>query len=140
MHRSLIFPILTIILALGTTSCGSDDKPVRPDTTPPVVSLLEPVNGREMSVPRSLPFQARATDDTGVTRVDFLFDGEVVGRDSTGTEDLYDYTWQNSPISVGRHHATARAYDAEGNSSDAVATITITAGKLTEPVRSPLPR
>ena len=136
MHRSVTFLILTVMLAMGATSCGDEAKPVRPDTTAPVVTLLEPVDGLEMTGPRSLPFQARATDDTGVTRVDFLFDGEVVGQDSTGTGDLYDCTWQNEPIAAGQHHATARAHDAAGNSSDDVATITITARERTRSARA----
>jgi hypothetical protein len=131
MRRSLIFLILTSMSVMGMTSCGDDDNPVRPDTTPPVVTLLAPVNGQEMSVPRSLSFQAQARDDTGVTFVEFLFDDRVVGQDSTGTDDLYECTWENHqdpPVSAGQHHATARAHDAAGNRSDAVVTITITAG------------
>lgn len=108
-------------------SCGDDDEPVKPDTTPPIVTLLVPVNGSQMIGPRSFPFQARATDDTGVARVDFLFDGDVVGRDSTGNGGLYDFTWQNPPLPAGLHHASARAFDAVGNSSDEVAAITISA-------------
>jgi hypothetical protein len=136
MHRSLIFPILIVFLWIGTTSCGGHDKPPRPasDSTPPVVSLLDPVDGQEMIGPRSFPFQARATDDTGVTRVEFLFDGVVLGQDTTGSDDLYEYTWQNSPISAGRHRAAARAHDAAGNSSDAVATVTISPADTTRPV------
>jgi hypothetical protein len=134
MHRSLIFLVLTIILTLGTTSCGDNDEPVPHDSTPPVVTLLDPTDHQQMSGPRSLPFQARATDDTGVTRVEFLFDAAVVGQDSSGTGDLYEYTWQNPPISAGRHYATARAHDAAGNSSDAVSTITIIAADTTHPV------
>jgi hypothetical protein len=135
MHRSMFFLILTLFLAMGTISCGDDTKnPAHPDTTPPVVTLLVPENGLVMPGPRSFPFQARATDDTGVVRVEFLFDNVVVGQDSTaspdssGVADLYDYTWQNSPLAAGNHHVTARAHDKADNSSDApVATITITA-------------
>lgn len=142
MHRSVIFLNLTIVLAMATASCGDDNKPARPDSSPPVVTLTEPVDGVAMIGPRSLPFQAQATDDTGVTRVEFLFDDVVVGQDTSGTGDLrnvYDYTWQNPPISVGRHRAAARAHDVAGNTSEAVASITIIAADTTRPATAPMP-
>ncbi len=133
MFRSLTSLVLGLVLAAGIASCGDDDKPPRPDTTPPVVTLVAPENGLATPNPRSVLFQAEATDDTGVTGVDFLFDGAIVGRDSIGTGDLYELTWENEPLSVGTHHAAARAHDAAGNSSEDTATITITPPPDTTP-------
>ncbi len=77
------------------------------DTTPPSVSLTSPTAGA--TVPQAISMTANATDNVGVSRVEFFGDGALVGTDSTAP---YSFVWNASP---GAHTLSAKAYDARGN-------------------------
>lgn len=80
----------------------------RDDKTPPTVSV-----GVSGSAPM-LQLHATASDDVGVTRVDFYVDGALVGTDtSLPFESSVDVT----PLANGTHQLSARAYDAAGNTA-----------------------
>ncbi|MDC0712555.1 PHB depolymerase family esterase [Stigmatella sp. ncwal1] len=98
------------------------------DTTPPTVSLTSPNAGA--SVTGTVSVTASASDNTGVTRVDFFIDGALVGQgvpsQPTGT---YAYTWNTASASAGSHSLQARAYDAAGNTaSSSSVTVTVVSG------------
>ncbi|MDO8184238.1 polysaccharide deacetylase family protein [Conexibacter sp. JD483] len=92
-----------------------------PDTTAPTVSLTAPADRATVSGTVSLT--ASASDDTGVTRVDFLVGGNVVGSDTSSPYELsWDSTRAGSSATI-----TAKAYDGAGNNATATAhTVTVT--------------
>ena len=87
--------------------------PPPPDTTPPTVSITSPPSGTPpYTSAQTVTITATATDDVGVTRVDF-YDGQT----QKGTDDTppYNYNWSFTSADNGTHSWTAKAYDAAGN-------------------------
>jgi uncharacterized protein YkwD len=82
----------------------------RPDTTNPTVSITSPANGATVS--GTVNVIASATDNVGVTKVEFRVDG-ILKR--TDTAAPYTFSWDTSTVSNGSHALQARAYDAAGN-------------------------
>jgi Ni,Fe-hydrogenase III small subunit len=80
------------------------------DTTPPQVTVTAPSNGA--TVTGSVAVTATATDDVGVTQVEFLVNGTVVG---SGTTPPYAVTWDSTGTAPGTAVITARAADAALN-------------------------
>lgn len=83
------------------------------DTTPPTVSASE------SGTSGSITLSATASDNVGVSRVEFLVDGVLVGTDTSAP---YAVTFDSTTLSNGSHSLVAKAYDAAGNvgSSSAV--------------------
>lgn len=81
------------------------------DTAPPVVSLTAPASGATVSG-RFVTISATATDDVAVATVEFLVDGNVVGRDTTVP---YSMAWDSTTVADGSRSLTARAIDTSGN-------------------------
>ena len=76
----------------------------------PTVTLTSPANGSTFK--NTLNFAAAASDDGGVTRVEFLVDGALAAVDSTAP---YAVTWSvPKKMDFTVHTITARAYDAQG--------------------------
>jgi len=84
------------------------------DTTPPTVSASE--SGSSGTITLS----ATASDNVGVSKVEFLVDGVLVGSDTTAP---YAISLNSTTLSNGSHTLVAKAYDAAGNvgTSSAVA-------------------
>ncbi len=82
------------------------------DTTAPTVNAA--VSGSSGIITLS----ANASDNVGVSRVEFLLDGVLVGTDSTA---VYSMTFDSTTIANGSHTLTARAFDAAGNSATSAA-------------------
>jgi hypothetical protein len=101
--------LATLILA----GCGDDNKTPTggDDFEAPHVLLTSPADSVIMAGPRSVGFEATATDDVGVRLVVFYFDGEAVAQDVTGTNNVYSAQWNNEPLAVGSHTAVAEAID-----------------------------
>jgi hypothetical protein len=83
------------------------------DVTPPVVSLDTPTDGAMTGLQVSV--SATASDDLGVTGVDFELDGVVVQTFTTGPFTSV------VPVSVGAHTLVAIARDASGKSTRSTA-------------------
>jgi len=81
------------------------------DIFAPVVNVTGP--GSYATVTGSVTLSATATDDVGVTRVEFMIDGAIVGTDTVGP---YAVSWNSTSVASGTHIVTARAYDASGKS------------------------
>lgn len=79
-----------------------------PDTTPPAVTAS--VSGAS----GTLTLSASATDDIGVTNVEFHIDGVLRGSDNTAP---YSITYNSIGLGNGTHALTARAFDAAGNNA-----------------------
>jgi hypothetical protein len=84
------------------------------DTTLPTVSASE------SGASGTITLSATASDNVGVTRVEFYVDGALKGTDTTSA---YSMTLDSTLLANGSHTLTAKAYDAAGNvaTSSAVA-------------------
>lgn len=80
------------------------------DTTPPTVSITAPVNGATVS--GTVSVTANASDNVGVTKVEFYLDGAL---QSTDTTSPYAWSWDSTTASNASHTLTAKAYDAANN-------------------------
>ena len=78
------------------------------DSVPPTVSASE------SGTSGSISLAATASDNVGVTRVEFLVDGALKGTD---TSTPYALTLDSNTLSNGSHSLVARAYDAAGNNA-----------------------
>ncbi|WP_395851944.1 Ig-like domain-containing protein [Cystobacter fuscus] len=75
-------------------------------TQPPQVSLTAPAAGAALS--GTVTLSATATDDMGVTKVEFYAGRHLLGTD---TSPPYEMTWDTTAASNGSHTLTVRAYD-----------------------------
>jgi len=92
----------------------------QPDTTPPTVPAFLPGGG---TVTGLVTLSATASDNVGVSRVDFYANGELVG---SGTSAPYHVTWDSRKVPDGAAILMAVAFDAAGNSgASAPAHVTI---------------
>ena len=95
------------------------------DTTPPTVTMTSPTNGSTMT--GTINASANATDNVGVTRVDFFRDGVSSGSD---TSSPYTIPVNTTTIANGSHTFGARAYDTAGNVGNAT-NVTVTVSNTT---------
>lgn len=98
-----------------------------PDTTPPTVSITSPANNATVSGTASLT--ATASDNIGVSRVDFYNGATLLQSDTTAP---YTYTLDTTAIPNGTYTLTAKAYDAAGNNATSSA-INITVNNVVAP-------
>ena len=87
-----------------TTTTGAD-------TTAPVVVMTGPGNGAQLS--GSVSIGATATDNVGVSGVQFLLDGSPLNAEDTVAP--YATVWNTSSAATGSHQLSARARDGAGN-------------------------
>jgi hypothetical protein len=80
------------------------------DTQAPTTSITAPANGATVSGTTTI--SANASDNVGVTRVDFVVDGTVRGSDTTSP---YSFAWNTTAFANGAHTLLTRAYDAANN-------------------------
>ncbi|HEY8208327.1 MAG TPA: Ig-like domain-containing protein [Myxococcaceae bacterium] len=111
--------------ALTITATGATNSPVTvpvtltltaPDTTPPTTSVTAPAAGATVS--GNVTISASASDNVGVTNVEFYVDGALVGSDASAP---YSITWNSTTVGNGSHSITSKAYDAAGNSGTSAA-------------------
>jgi hypothetical protein len=93
---------------------GQMTPPGSSDGTPPTVSITSPAGGTTYTSAQTVTISASATDNVGVTRVDF-YDGATLA--ASDTTSPYSHTWTFTETSNGVHTWTARAYDAAGNNT-----------------------
>jgi hypothetical protein len=87
-----------------------------PMDDPPSVSITDPPDGSEIT--GSVTISADATDDDGISKVDFYVDSNLVGSDNTTP---YEILWDTLTVSDGTHIIRATAVDtASLTSSDSV--------------------
>ena len=80
------------------------------DTTPPTVNVTAPANGATVS--GAVRLTADASDDFGVSRVEFYVDGTKVGDAFSAP---YGVDWNAGQVAAGSHAISAKAIDAAGN-------------------------
>jgi hypothetical protein len=93
------------------------------DIQAPVTSITAPANGATVS--GTVSVTASATDNVGVSRVEFWLDGAL---QSTDTTSPYAWSWTVG-AATGTHTLQSKAFDAANNSgSSAVVSVTISSG------------
>ncbi len=80
------------------------------DVTKPTVSVTAPANGATVS--GTVAINATASDNVGVTKVEFYVDGAIR---STDTASPYSWSWNTTTFANSAHTIVAKAYDAAGN-------------------------
>jgi len=80
------------------------------DITPPLTSITAPLNGATVSGTTSVT--ASASDNVGVTKVEFYLDGALKSTDTTSP---YSWSWDTTTATNGSHSLTSKAYDAALN-------------------------
>ncbi len=76
----------------------------------PTVSLTSPANNT--TITGTINITANATDNVGVTKVEFYKGSEKIGEDTTSP---YSISWNSSSTANGAYNLTAKAYDAANN-------------------------
>lgn len=80
---------------------------------PPTANLISPAGGSVLS--GTTTFSASASDDIGVSKVDFLYDGSILlASDFTSP---YSIAYNTTTIPNGTHNFFCKAYDTAGNST-----------------------
>ncbi len=112
-----------------------DDAPQSPDTTPPTASITSPANNATVSGTTTVA--ASATDDRGVTKVEFYLDGAL---QSTDTASPYSWAWDTTPQANGSLHSlTAKSYDAAGNTTTSAA-VSVTVSNVADTTAPSVPQ
>lgn len=118
-----------------TRTGGSYTLTAPPETTKPTVSITAPVNGQTVS--NTVSITANASDNVGVTRVDFYRGTSRIFQDSSAP---YSYAWDTKSVSNGGYQLTARAYDAAGNEQTSSAVnVTVSNATTNPPPSNPTP-
>ena len=82
------------------------------DTSPPIVVISSPSNGQ--TVAGTVNFTVLASDDSGISLVEFFIDGESI---ATSEAAPYTYLWDTTLGHNDPHALSARAVDVAGNIS-----------------------
>jgi subtilisin family serine protease len=86
------------------------------DTTPPTTTLTAPAAGATVS--DVVTVTANASDNVGVSRVDFYLGTTLLGSDSTAP---YSVTWDTKTAANGGYTLSSKAVDTSGNSATSAA-------------------
>lgn len=95
------------------------------DTTSPAVTVTNPIAGSTVS--EAIALSASATDNVGVTKVEFYVDSNLVNTDSSAP---YDFSLDTKTLTNGTHTMLAKAFDAAGNTRSSTA-ISVTVSNVT---------
>ncbi len=99
----------------------SIDNQIGNDTIVPTVNVTSPTNGAALS--GSVTLSADASDNVGVSKVEFYVGSSKIGEDTTSP---YSISFDTTAIANGTYVIKAKAYDAAGNNAeDADTTITV---------------
>ncbi|HLL05789.1 MAG TPA: S8 family serine peptidase [Myxococcaceae bacterium] len=92
------------------------------DTTPPSTSITAPSAGATLTGTATI--SANASDNVGVSRVDFYAGATLLGSDTTAP---YSVSWNTTGVANGSYALTTRAFDGSGNSAaSAAVSVTVT--------------
>jgi beta-lactamase superfamily II metal-dependent hydrolase len=94
------------------------------DTTAPTTSITAPANGATVSGTTTV--SASASDNVGVTKVEFYLDGALKSTDTTSP---YSWSWDTTTATNATHTLTTKAYDAALNvGTSATVSVTVSNG------------
>jgi plastocyanin len=94
---------------LSTTTSGITITVTAQQNNPPTIALSSPQSAQVSKAPATVSLSATATDDGGITQVEFFQDGVSLGSDTSGP---YETTVQN--LAAGVYNFTAVAHDNGG--------------------------
>jgi hypothetical protein len=124
-------------LTTGASVSTCSGPPV--DGSAPTVSISAPANGATVS--GTVNVTASASDNVGVTGVQFKLNGQDLGVEDTSSP--WSRSWDTKGVTNGSHQLTAVARDAAGNTkTSAVVSVTVANGgtsAVTPPTISPPP-
>ncbi len=92
-----------------------------PQDNPPTVNVTDPAEGATVSG-SSVLVAATATDDNGVTQVEFFVDGSSIGVDTTAP---YSVSWDSTTVPDGARVVSATATDTIGQTASDSNNITV---------------
>lgn len=95
--------------------------PTPSDVIPPSVSITSPISGSIVTKNSSLTIQASASDNVGVSKLEFYVDG---GLKCTDTNAPYDCVTKITGKPGATHTITVKAYDSSNNTAMASVTVT----------------
>ncbi len=107
--------------------------PALPDTTPPTVTITAPA--QNATVTSTVTLVATATDNVGVTSVQFTVDGANIGAPLTSSP--YQIFWNTTTVGNATHTISAFAKDAAGNTGTAANVAVTVANPDTTPPSVP---
>ena len=102
-----------------------------PDTAAPTVSVTAPANGATVS--GTVAVSAGATDNVGVTKVEFYLNGVL---QTTLASSPYSFSWNTAAVANGVYVISAKAYDAAGNVGQSASVTVTVSNDTTAPVVS----
>jgi hypothetical protein len=105
----------------NTTTSAAVTVTVSNDATPPSVSITAPASGS--TVAGTTVVSANASDNVGVTGVQFFVDGVALG--AADTTAPYTVSWDTTTVAAGAHTVSAVASDGAGNTATASAPVTV---------------
>jgi len=112
-HLARILLALLVATALGCGGGGGGSGGGgTTDTTPPTISISAPTNNS--TVNGTVAITASASDNVGVTEVEFYINGSL---QATTTTAPYNFSWNTLIVPNGTYSLTAKAYDAANNSA-----------------------
>lgn len=104
--------------AMNTTGTGGT---VVADTQAPAASIAAPLANSAVS--GLVTVNVNASDNVGVTKVEFWANGKLVATDTSAP---FGFSWDSNTAANGNANLEARAYDAAGNlGSSGVVTVTV---------------
>ena len=126
---------LTAWQAFSGQDSGSTDlnsycpRNVTSDNSTPTVSITYPINNS--IVDGIIDINATASDNLGVSGVQFLLDGSNIGSEDTSSP--YSISWDSSSASNGAHNLSATARDAAGNNKTTTIHVTVNNAMVQDP-------
>jgi len=89
-------------------------------TTPPAVSIATP--GPGTTVAGTISIQGTATDNVGVTNIQFYVDGVLTSSTSVSP---FSFSWSTTTVTNASHTLTVTAHDAAGNAGSTSVTVSV---------------
>lgn len=124
------------ILLVSDLNCvpsgNGDNCAVAGDIEAPSVDITTPANGA--TVTDAVNVTASATDNVGVSRVEFYVNGALK---STDTATPYAYSWDSKAIANGTASLMAKSYDVTGNSNSSTIQVQVANGDTQAPSTPP---
>lgn len=108
-------------------------KPGTSDTVAPTISITSPTTGQTLTGVANVI--ANASDNVGVTKVEFYRDGVLVDTETNSTGGWY-YAWNTALVPNASYTLTAKAYDAAGNVGNSNS-VTVTTNNVVTPDTTP---
>ena len=125
----------------GNLYANLETSPIQPliydtttvDSMAPFVSIIEPKQVNQ-TVGQRIAITAEVQDKSGISRVEFIIDGQLICTEKTAPYTCY---W-TVPTRLGGYNLTAKAYDISGNNSTSTTSLNAVSAPPT-PTATPTP-